>query len=63
MNSLKEDLLQPLDKVQRWWIRKPAMLICLIPLLFVNMAMIVPITIWFWFKETWNPINLHNKGK
>ena len=27
MNKLKDDLKAPLDEVQRWWIRKPVVLV------------------------------------
>lgn len=42
MNTLKEDLKAPLDKVQRAWIRKPTTLI-LTPALFICAFFIIGI--------------------
>ena len=53
MNTLKEDLTVPLDKVQRWWIRRPSMLIITL--------LIIPIGVFRgaceitkkWFEDCW----------
>jgi len=59
MKPLTEDLLQPLDKVQRAWIRKPVTLFLWIPLVFITTIVSIPcividITV-VWFKDCWNP--------
>lgn len=35
MNTLREELNAPLDKVQRTWIRRPVIIILLFPLIFM----------------------------
>lgn len=32
-NSLKDDLKSPLDKVQRWWIRRPVVILFMLIIL------------------------------
>jgi len=58
MQSLSYDLKQPLDKVQRSWIRKPATLILWLPLVFVSVIVAIPVIAFEvsfdWFKSCWN---------
>jgi len=53
MNRLKDDLKAPLDKVQRWWIRRPTVMI--FTLLTIPIGALVgayELTVKF-YKECW----------
>jgi len=53
MNTLREDLKAPLDKVQRWWIRRPSMLILTVIIMPVGALSGICSLTREWFEDCW----------
>lgn len=53
MNTLRDDLKVPLDKVQRWWIRRPNMLILLVVVIPLGALYGICKLTKQWFEDCW----------
>jgi hypothetical protein len=53
MKTLKEDLRAPLDKVERWWIRRPFVIFLTIVILPAGAIVGACEMTYKWYKDCW----------